>query len=59
MKKNIKIYKQKGNTCAIACMLMVLEYYKIISKSNWLYEKKYYNFYKSKYVDGTPFSALA
>ena len=30
MDKNVKPYKQKGDTCAIVCMLMVLEYYKKI-----------------------------
>lgn len=57
--KDIKPYKQKGMTCAISCMLMVLEYYKIIPKANYLYERKYYNSYKSKYINGVPFSALA
>lgn len=57
--KNIIPYKQTGNTCAIACMLMVLEYYNIIPKANYLYEKKYYKSYHSKYTIGTPFSALA
>lgn len=52
-------YKQRGNTCAIACMLMVLEYYKIIPKADWIYERKYYKTYKSRYIEGTPFSALA
>lgn len=59
MEKDVKPFKQKGMTCAIACMLMVLEFYKIIPKANWLYEKKYFNSYKSRYMDGTPFSALA
>lgn len=59
MDKDINFYKQNGNTCAIACMLMILEYYKIIPKANYLYEKKYYKSYHSKYTEGTPFSALA
>ena len=42
MIKNINPYKQHGMTCAIACMLMVLEYYKIIPKANYLYEQKYF-----------------
>lgn len=39
MDREIKPYKQKGMTCSIACMLMALEYYKIIPKADWLYEK--------------------
>lgn len=57
--KEIKPYKQRGMTCAISCMLMVLEYYKIIPEANWIYEKKYYKSYHSKYMEGTPFSAIA
>lgn len=59
MEKNVKPYRQRGMTCAISCMLMVLEYYKIIPKADWLYERKYYRAYHSEYMDGTPFSALA
>lgn len=59
MKKDIKPYKQSGNTCAIACMLIVLEYYNKISKADWYYERKYYKCYHSRYMNGTPFSALA
>lgn len=59
MQKNIKPYRQGDDTCAIACMLMALEYYKIIPKANRMYEKKYYKSYRSYYLDGTPFSALA
>ena len=58
MECEIKPYKQRGNTCAIACMLMILEYLNIIPKANWELEKKYYRIYKSHYMDGTPFSAL-
>lgn len=57
--KNIKIYKQRGNTCAIACLMMVLEYFNIIKKANWYDEKRLYRIYSSKCIDGTPFSALA
>lgn len=59
MEFDVKPYKQKGNTCAIACMLMILEYYKIIPEADWIYERKYYRTYKSKYMEGTPFSAIA
>ena len=59
MDKNVKPYKQRGDTCAIVCMLMALEYYKIIEKANWYDEKRFYKLYGSKYMDGTPFSALA
>lgn len=59
MVHDIKPYKQKGSTCGIACMLMVLEYYQIIEKANWIYEKKYDRVYRSKYTSGTPFSAIA
>lgn len=59
MEHDVKPYRQRGMTCAIACMLMVLEYYKIIPKANWRYEKKYDRCYRSRYMVGTPFSALA
>ena len=59
MKKDIKPYRQNGNTCAIVCMLMVLEYYGLIPKINKYYENKYYRIYKSRYMEGTPLSALA
>lgn len=59
MDKNIKPYKQRGDTCAIACMMMALEYFKIIEKANWYDERRYYRIYRSKYMSGTPFSALA
>lgn len=59
MHKNIRPYKQRGNTCAIACLMMVLEYYHIIEKANWHDEKRLYKIYGSKYLEGTPFSALA
>lgn len=59
MEKNVRIYKQRGDTCAIACMMMVLEYFKIIEKANWYDERRYYKMYGSKYMGGTPFSALA
>lgn len=59
MEKDVRPYKQRGMTCAIACMIMVLEYYKIIPKADWVYERKYYKAYHSHHIDGTPFSALA
>ena len=59
MVKNVKPYKQRGDTCAIVCMMMVLEYYKIIDRANWYDEKRLYKIYGSKYMSGTPFSALA
>lgn len=59
MDKNVRPYKQRGDTCAIACMMMVLEYYKIIPKANWYDERRLYRTYGSKYMSGTPFSALA
>lgn len=59
MEKNIRIYKQRGDTCAIACMMMALEYYKIIEKANWYDERRLYKIYGSQYMSGTPFSALA
>ncbi len=58
MKKNIRHYKQRGNTCAICCMLMVLNYYNLIDKINWYDERRLYRIYKSKYIDGVPFSAI-
>ena len=59
MDKDIKPYKQRGDTCAIACLMMVLEYYQIMDKANWYDEKRLYKVYGSKYMAGTPFSALA
>lgn len=59
MEKNIRLYKQKGDTCAIACMMMALEYYKIIEKANGYDERRLYKIYGSRYMSGTPFSALA
>ena len=59
MEKNVKPYKQRGETCAIVCMMMVLEYYKVIEKINWYDERRLYKIYGSKYMSGTPFSALA
>lgn len=58
MKKNIKHYKQRGNTCAICCMLMILSYYNVIDEINWYDERRLYRIYKSKYIDGVPFSAI-
>ena len=59
MDKNVRPYRQRGDTCAVACMMMVLEYYKVIPKANWYDEKRLYRLYGSKYMSGTPFSALA
>ena len=59
MNKNVKPYKQRKDTCAIACMMMVLEYYGVIEKANWYDERRLYRIYGSKYLSGTPFSALA
>jgi len=59
MDKDIKPYKQRGDTCAVVCMMMVLEYYNIIEKANWYDERRLYKIYGSQYMPGTPFSALA
>lgn len=59
MDKDIKLYKQRGDTCAVVCMMMALEYYKIIDKANWYDERRFYKLYGSQYMSGTPFSALA
>lgn len=59
MDKNVRSCKQRGDTCAIVCMMMVLEYYKVIKKANWYDERRLYKIYGSKYMSGTPFSALA
>ena len=59
MEKKVRIYKQRGDTCAIACMMMALEYFEVMEKANWYDEKRYYRIYGSKYMSGTPFSALA
>lgn len=59
MSKEIKFYRQHGNTCAIACLLMILEYYEVIPKACTYYESQYYYLYRSNYVEGVHFSALA
>ncbi|MBR3162190.1 MAG: C39 family peptidase [Bacilli bacterium] len=59
MDKNVRPYKQRGDTCAIVCMMMALEYFDIMKKANWYDERRYYRIYGSKYMSGTPFSALA
>jgi hypothetical protein len=59
MDKDVKVYKQRGDTCAIACLMMALEYYKVMEKANWYDEKRLYRIYGSKFMPGTPFSALA
>lgn len=58
MKKNVNCYKQKGSTCSICSMLMVLDYYKKLNIPKWYFERKYYKIYKSKYTIGTPLSAV-
>lgn len=58
MDKDVKPYRQNGDTCAIVCMLMVLEYYGLISKVTWYDEKRFYKIYGSRIMPGTPFSAL-
>ena len=50
-------YKQHGSTCVICCMLMLLEYYEIIPKAIKYNESKLFKKLKSKYMEGTPFSA--
>lgn len=59
MIKDIKPYKQNKMTCAIACMLMILEYNRKIEKANISDEFTLYDMYRSQYMEGTPFSALA
>ena len=39
-------------------MLMILSYYNVIDKINWYDERRLYRIYKSKYIDGVPFSAI-
>lgn len=58
MDKNVRPYKQRGDTCAISCMMMVLEYFGVMEKANWYDERRLYRAFKSKYMDGVPFSAL-
>ena len=57
--KAIRIYKQRGDTCAICCMMMALEYFNLMEKANWYDERRLYKIYGSNYISGTPFSALA
>ena len=59
MEKEVRLYRQRGDTCAIACMMMAMEYFDDNKKANWYDEKRYYRIYGSKYMSGTPFSALA
>lgn len=55
MDKNVRAYKQRGDTCAIVCMMMILGYYKIIPKVNWYDERRLYRIYGSKYMPGHHF----
>ena len=59
MKKEIKPYKQTGPTCAIVCMMMVLQYNGLLDKCSNKEETRLYEMYESKAMGGTPFSALA
>ena len=59
MIKKVRPYRQSGDTCAICCMMMVMEYYKIMDKANWNDEKRLFKVYHSRCLPGTPFSALA
>lgn len=59
MEKKIKTYSQKGDTCAIVCMLSVLDYYKKSDGIDSQKEQFYYNKYKSNVLIGTPLSAVA
>ncbi len=59
MDRDVRPYKQKGNTCAIVCMMMLLEFYEIIPKADWQKERMYYRGFHSIYMEGTPFAALA
>lgn len=59
MDKDVRPYKQKGDTCAIVCMMMILEYYGVIEKADWQKERMYYRGFKSRCLPGTPFAALA
>ena len=58
MKKDVIPYKQKGNTCVICTMLMILDYYQKLDIPKWYFERKYYKIYKSRYIQGTPLSAV-
>ncbi len=59
MEKDVRVYKQRGDTCAIACLMMALEYFGVMEKANWYDEKRLYRVYRSNYMAGTPFAALA
>ena len=59
MEKNVRPYRQRGMTCAISCLMMAMEYFGVLEKANWLDEKRLYGIYQSRYMDGTPFSAVA
>lgn len=59
MDKDVKPYKQRKDTCAIVCLMIALEYYGKIEQANWFDERRLYKLYKSKYIIGTPFSAIA
>lgn len=58
MKKEVIPYKQKGNTCVICTMLMLLDYYQKLDIPKWYFERKYYKIYKSRYMEGAPLSAV-
>lgn len=59
MCKNIKLYRQHGPTCAIASLMMLMNYYGVIDKCNRLIERELYRKYKSKLIDGAHFSGIA
>ena len=57
--KEVIHYRQHGSTCVVCCMLMLLEYYGVISKVIKYDESRLFKKLKSSYMEGTPFSAAA
>lgn len=59
MCKNVNTYRQTDDTCAIVCMMSVLEYFDKIKKMDRKQEIDFYRQLKSKVLIGTPFSSIA
>lgn len=59
MCKNVNTYRQTDDTCAIVCMMSILEYYDKIKDMNRKQEIDFYKQLKSEVLIGTPFSSIA
>lgn len=60
MVMKVKHYPQRTPvTCAICCLMMVLNYYNKIDEMSYELELSYYNIYRSKFTDGASFAAIS